>query len=299
MDIRTLRYFLAVAQEESISKAADVLHMTQPPLSRQLKALEEELETALFTRGSRKVTLTRDGEILCKWASQIVRLMDHAKEELSASKGEISGDIWIGAAESASVRHMLKAAKKMQQLHPHIRFHIFSGNAQAVLSELDRGLLDFGVLVAPANIDNYNYIQLPTRDTWGVLMLKSSALAAKSTVSPKDLWELPLIVSRQSLEQNDISGWIRRDLTELRIAGTYNLLFNAALMVEAGLGYAICLDKLIGAGEESPLCFRPLAPVLEAGLYIVWKKHYVLSGAAERFLTTLNEQCEKDLETPE
>ncbi len=287
MEIRVLRYFLAVAREESISAAAEFLHLTQPTLSRQLMDLEEELGTKLFLRGKRKITLTEDGVLLRQRAGEIVDLVDKTTGAFHQSEEHINGDIYIGAGETDAMRLIAQVAKKLQTAYPHIRFHLFSGNAEDVSERLDKGLLDFGILIEPADMKKYDFIKLPATNTWGLLMRRDCPLAAKKTIQPADLWPLPLITSRQALAQNELSGWIGKNFSALHIVTTYNLVFNASLMVEEGIGYALCLDKLVHTAGGSKLCFRPLEPKLEVGLDIVWKKYQVFSKAAEKFLQRL------------
>ncbi len=289
MDVRVLRYFLAVAQEESISGAAEYLHLTQPTLSRQLMDLEEELGKKLFIRGSRKVTLTEDGLLLRKRASEIVALVDKTESEFHETEGEISGDVYIGGGETAAMRLIAQTARELQEQYPHIRYHLYSGNGDDVMERLDKGLLDFGLLIEPVDLKKYDHFHLPVTDTWGVLMRKDSPLAEKTSVHPEDLWDIPLLISRQSMIEHGLSSWTRRDYRELNIVATYNLLFNAALMVEAGMGYAVCLDKLVNTMDTSELCFRPMAGGMGAGMDIAWKKYQMFSKAAQKFLERLQE----------
>ena len=217
MDIRVLQYFLAVAREASITKAAQSLNMTQPPLSRQLKELEEELGKQLFIRGNRRVTLTEEGMILRKRAEEMVELMEKTKAEVSSSGENISGEIYIGGGETEGIRLIAKAAEKIQRKHPGISYHLFSGNADDVTERLDRGLLDFGILIEPADIKKYDFIRLPTKDRWGLLMRRDHPLAEKSGIQPEDLQGLPLIASRQSLAHNELSGWLGKQYESLQI----------------------------------------------------------------------------------
>ncbi|MCD8068683.1 MAG: LysR family transcriptional regulator, partial [Lachnospiraceae bacterium] len=199
MDIRVLQYFLAVAREESITKAAESLHMTQPPLSRQLKDLEDELGKQLLIRGSKKVTLTEDGILLRQRAEELVELMEKTKNEITASDYDIHGDVYIGGGESDAMSFLAQIAFDLQQEYPHIHYHIYSGDSERVTEKLDKGLIDFGLFVAaPTDIEKYNYIRLPMRDTWGVLMRDDSPLADKDFIYAKDLWDKPLIVSHQA-----------------------------------------------------------------------------------------------------
>lgn len=290
MDIRILQYFLTVAQEESITKAAETLRMTQPPLSRQLKDLEEELGKQLLIRGSKKVTLTEDGKLLRKRAEEMVELMEKTKAELASSSENINGEIFIGGGETDAVSFLAQAAHNLQKEHPLIRYHIYSGDAGHVTERLDKGLIDFGLLVEPVDITKYDYIRLPIKDTWGVLMRKDSPLAKKGNICAEDLQDKPLIVSHQTYAGSEMSAWLKTDISKLNIVATYDLIYNASHFVKKGLGYAVCLDKLINTSGNSNLCFKPLYPALEAGLCIVWKKHQILSRASDSFLRQLKEE---------
>lgn len=290
MELRVLRYFLAVAREESISAAAASLHLTQPTLSRQLMDLEAELGKTLFVRGNRKVTLTQDGVFLRKRAHEILDLVERTQSAFRHSEEALSGDVYVGGGESDAMRLVARAAGTLQAAHPQVHFHLYSGNADDVGERLEKGLLDFGILIGTADLTKYDYLQLPCYDTWGVLMRRDSPLVAKAGIRPEDLWDRPLIVSRQAMIKSNLSNWLRQDFGALNIVSTYNLLFNASLMVEEGLGYALALDRLINTGGDSPLCFRPLEPVLHSELYVVWKKYQVFSQAAEAFLSLLRAQ---------
>lgn len=287
MELRVLRYFLAVAREESISRAAEFLHITQPTLSRQLIEMEKALGKKLFIRGNRKITLTEAGMFLFKRAQEIVDLVDNTEAEFTRSDEIISGEIHIGGGETDAVRIVAKTVKKLRVNYPNIRYHLFSGNADDVTERLDRGLLDFGILIEPADIKKYYYLRLPATDTWGILMRKDSPLASLNTIKSEILWNLPLLCSRRTLVRNKISGWLEDDYEKLNIIVTYNLIYNAALMVEEGVGYALCLDKLVNTTSNSNLCFKPLEPRVEVNLDIVWKKYQVFSRAAGLFLNQL------------
>lgn len=289
MELRVLRYFLAAAREESISRAAESLHLTQPTLSRQIMDLEEELGIRLLNRGNknRKITLTDEGRLFRKRAEELVELADKVRSEFSAAEGPVSGDVYIGGGETEAMSLVAKAAVELQRDYPHIRYHLFSGNAADVADRLDNGLLDFGILVGEADLTKYDYLPLPIVDVWGVLMREDSPLAKKTAVRQKDLSEIPLILSQQSLASNELSGWYGGTFRESNVVATYNLIYNAALMVASGFGYAVTLDKLVNTAGGSGLCFRPLAPRLEARLCIVWKKHREFSKTAELFLQKL------------
>lgn len=294
MELRLLEYFLAVAREQNITAAAESLHISQPALSTQLKNMEDELGKQLLIRGvkgSRKVILTEEGMILRKRAEEMLLLMRRTEEEITGSNETIAGNVFIGAGETETVRLFAKVAKKLQQKYPDIRYNISSGNAEHVLEYLDKGLIDFGLLFTEIDAQKYEAIPVPIKDTWGVLMRKDSPLAEKEVICPEDLWDKPLIVSHQKGDDVYLNQWLHREESELHIVATYNLLFNASLLVDEGLGYALCYDKLINT-QGSNLCFRPFSPHLEACGYIVWKKYQVFSKATNIFLQYLREMLE-------
>ncbi len=293
MDIRVLQYFLAVAREERITKAAETLRMTQPPLSRQLKDLEEELGKQLLIRGSKKIMLTEDGMLLRKRAEELVDLMEKTKSELASSNENINGEIYIGCGETEAISFLAQAARNLQENHPLIHYHIYSGDAERVMERLDKGLIDFGLFVSHADISKYDSIKLPMKDTWGVLMRKDSPLAEKEMVQAEDLWDKPLILSHQASINSEMFSWLKADISKLNVVATYDLVYNAAQFVKKGFGYVIALDKLINTTGDSNLCFRPLLPALHAELCIVWKKYQVLSRASNTFL----KQLQKELKT--
>lgn len=296
MELRVLKYFLAVAREGSITGAANSLHLTQPTLSRQLQELENELKQKLLVRGKYKVTLTSEGMILRKRAQEIVDLVDKTEAEFQAISDTISGDIYIGGGETDSMKYIAKIIKDIQEQYPEVKFHIYSGNAEDVTEKLDRGLLDFGVLIQPIDLSKYDYITLPEKDVWGVIMRKDNPLSEKDFITLDDVLNMPILASRQmSPKYSKDSGfldWFGDKYEKLKIAATYNLLYNAAIMVKAGVGNAISLDKLANTSQESDLCFRPLFPRLESGLDIAWKKYQVFSPAAKLFLDKLHEAFE-------
>ena len=283
MDIRVLRYFVTVAREGSITNAANFLHVTQPTLSRQLKELEEDLGKKLFIRSTTKIKLTEEGMLLRKRAEDILDMVEKTRDEFRSMNDITGGDIRIGGAETHAIKYIAQATIAIQERYPNIRYHLYSGNADDVMDHLDRGLLDYCLLVMPVDLSKYNYITLPTRETWGVVMRKDSPLAAKKTVRANDLAKLPLICSRQALER-EIANWFGEKFDALKIVSTYNLFYNASIMVEEGAGYMIALDGLVNTGNESSLTFRPLSPKLESGLCLAWKKYQVFSRAEELLL---------------
>lgn len=288
MELRVLQYFLAVAREQSISGAAEFLHLSQPTLSRQLKDLEEELGKQLFIRGNRKITLTEEGVLLRKRAGEILELVKKTEQEIALSDDTVAGDIYIGAGETDAIRVIAKAAQQLQRKYPEVRLHIASGDAADVVEKLDKGLIDFGILFDPQDLSKYNYLKIPEKDTWGVLMRRDAALAQKACIRPEDLWDKPLILSRQHREGSALLMWLNRSEADLHIVATYSLLYNGSILVNEGIGYAITLDRIINT-NGSNLCFRPLAPTLQAGLCVVWKKYQVFTKAAELFLDSLQQ----------
>ena len=289
MELRVLKYFLATAQQESISKAAQVLHITQPTLSRQLMDLENELKTKLLIRGKRnkKITLTDEGKLLMARAQEIIELADKTESEFLYDEKNIAGEIYIGGGETDAMRVVARAAKKFALKYKNIKFHLYSGNGEDVKEKLDKGLLDFGLFIEPFDKKEFDFINLSQKDKWGVLMRKDTKLAKKNFITPKDLKDIPILSSRQFLVKNLISGWLGDDFGKLNIVGTYNLLFNASIMVDEGFGYALCIDKLINFTGKSNLCFKPLKPTLEAGVLFAWRKNSPLSKCAKLFIKEL------------
>lgn len=294
MEIRVLKYFLIVAREGSITAAANSLHLTQPTLSRQLKDLEKELGQKLFIRGSHSVSLTTEGTILRKRAEEIIDMVCKTEAEFMSITKSIGGDIYIGGGETESMKYIAKVMKNLQLEYPEIQYHIYSGNAEDVTEKLDKGLLDFGLLIQPTDLSKYDYITLPSKDVWGLLMRKDSPLAAKEVIKIEDIANIPLICSRQVLERNRnenyFTEWFNDSFGKLNMVANYNLIFNAAIMVEEGIGYAVCLDRLVNTSQKSHLCFRQFSPKLESGLNVVWKKNQIFSPAANIFLTKLREK---------
>lgn len=290
MEIRVLRYFLAVAQEGSVTRAARALHLTQPTLSRQIRELEEELGQTLFSRGGRELSLTREGLLLRQRAEEIVGLAEITEKEFrSLGEKTVSGDLSLGCGESKALSFVTDALKVLQDEHPLIIPHFFSGNGEIVMDRLDKGLLDFAVLMGAENTERYYSLPLSNHDTWGLLMNKDDPMAQKKAITAEDLLDIPLILSSQSLSRDELSGWLGFPMSRLHIAATYTLLFNGSLMVRSGLGYALCFDHIAPSGKDSPFAFRPLTSPLS----LVWKKHQILSAPAEAFLAKIREAGEK------
>jgi len=299
MEIRVLKYFLAVAEVGTITGAAKVLHLTQPTLTRQLKDLEKELGQQLLIRTNHNVSLTSEGLILRKRAQEIVDMVEKTENELTTLKESIEGEVFIGSGETYSLKIITRIIKGIQREYPNVRFNIFSGNAEDIKEKLENGLLDFGILIQPTDISKYDYITLPSKDTWGLIMRKDSELSSKEFITKKDLLNVPLITSKQVSQRTNVKNayneWFDKDLSKLNIVATYNLIYSAGLMVEDEIGYALGLDKLIDTSKDSNLCFRPLEPKLEAGLDIVWKKGQIFSPSSKLFLSKLQEKIKRKL----
>lgn len=292
MELRVLQYFLAVAREQSIIRAAESLHLSQPTLSTQIKNMEKELGKQLLIRGSngsRKVTLTEEGMILRKRAEEILELVKKTENEIVLSDKILVGDIYIGAGETDGMRLLAWTAGKLRNEHPGIHYHICSGNSKYVTENLDKGLLDFGLIFGNPDLKKYDSLPLPFKDVWGVLMPADDFLAEKESISPEDLWDKPLLISQEETDGGPLLQWMKKRRDSLNITVAYNLLFNASLFVEEGLGYAICFDKIIPTAGNRPLVFRPLNPPLEAEMNLIWKKYQIFSKPAEKFLNILKE----------
>lgn len=283
MEIRLLEYFTAVAREENITHAANSLHIAQPTLSLQLKTLEKELGKPLFIRGKRKITLTKEGVVLRRRAEEILSLVKIAEQEVSSEDNDIRGTVSIGSGETEAMNLALKAANILHSEHPHVSFHLFNGDAQAITERLDQGILDFGILMEPVDHSKYTHISLPISDSWGVLMPEDAALSSQKYISPSDLYNVPLIVPNRSELQMQLSAWLQKDLSLLQISATYNLIHTASLSVRNNLGYALVLNKLTYTEQERGLVFRPLIPSMEEKLCIAWKKYQTFSKAAELY----------------
>ncbi|MDE5604330.1 MAG: LysR family transcriptional regulator [Eubacterium sp.] len=289
MELRVLNYFLAVAREENITKAAEMLHVTQPTLSKQLMDLEDEIGKKLFIRGNRKITLTEEGVLLRKRAEEIVDLVSKTEKELEQSDDTISGDIFIGAGETNGFRWLLNVANKIKKEHPDIHYHISSGDVIDVLYNLDKGIIDFALVFGSVDTNKYDCVLLPPKDTWGVLMRKDSELADKAFISPEDLYDKPLIVSRQAHKKQEFASLFGKRYQKLNIVATHNLIYNASLMVDEGFGYALTFDKIINT-ENTNLKFIPFKPAVTADMHLIWKKNQIFSKASEKFLNCILEE---------
>jgi len=297
MELRVLNYFLTVAREGGLTGASEVLHVTQPTMSRQIQELEEELGQKLFIRTTRSMVLTPEGMLLRKRAEEILEMAERTKSEFSAMGSTVEGDVLIGSGETFALKQITDLMAQIREEYPGIHFQIYSGNAEEVAERLEKGLLDFGVFVEPADISRYNSIRLPVLDTWGLILRKDHPLAQKEHITREDLGDVPLIMSRQEMAAqkagNNYLDWFGGSYKLLNVVAGYTLMYNGALMVRSGLGCAVGLDRIVNTTETSDLCFRPFDPPLEAGIVVVWKKYQVFSKAAEMLLEKMKKVFEK------
>ena len=288
LELKTLRYFLAVADEQSFTKAAEALYVTQPALSRQMMALENELGVQLYNRGSRSITLTESGQRLRERAQEIVALVDKASSDLAAANEEIAGSICIGAGESFTSVAVAKAAARLRERCPRITYHLRSGNAVDLLQRLDAGQLDFCLIIQPVDISRYHSWRAAERDTWGLIVRRDNPLADKDAIERDDLLREPLIFSEQNTGSFSLNqpfmDWFGAGFETLNVVATYNLAFNATLFAAEGFGSVVALTNQLRLDQASDLVFRPFAPLLQAESHLVWKKNRALSPAAAEFL---------------
>ncbi len=286
MEIRTLRYFLTVAREENITHAAEILHVTQPTLSKAMKGLEDELGKKLFTRHSFSIRLTEEGILLRNRAEDLVSMADKIAQEFVTMDDITGGDIYLGLAESYQIRALARAIREFRKQYSELRYHITSGDTEQVTEKLDKGLLDFAVLAEKPDTGKYDYLVFPQADVWGLVFPADDPLAQKKTISVDDLMGLPLFCSEQSWH-SDIPRWCGERIRELRLEGSFRLAYNGSMFARDGLGYLLTFDHLIDTSPDSGLVFRPLSPRLETKLYLIWKKYQSFSPIAERFLKHL------------
>lgn len=289
MDLKSLRYFLAIADEGSISAAAESLNLSQPNISRQMTLLEKELGAKLFERGSRRIVLTEEGMLLRRRAVEILQLADTAVTEIGSAGKDVIGTVRIGCGETDAMRVVARAIRRFSETYPMARFELHSGNAEDVSDLLERGLVDFGVLIEPTDKTRYDYLSFPTDIRWGALVRRDDPLARLHGVSPSDISGRRVIVSRQNMAANGISGWMGPDFPEPDVVATYNLLFNASLLVSEGVGIALCLEGIVNTSGDSDLVFVPFEPELRVGMSLVWKKNSVQGRAQRLFLDGLRE----------
>ena len=294
MDLRILRYFLAVADEGNITRAAERLHVSQPALSMQLSALEDELGHKLLERSARGIELTGKGLALKRRANDLVDLAERVETEIKTSdEDEIAGTVSIGAGETPAFRFVADAAAELRRKNPHLRFDISSGNGEDILARLHNGTLDLGVLVGPGRYSGYDYFTLPYEHRWGLAIAVDSPLAAKKCISPKDAKAATLICSRQAMVREFISGWLGCPFDKIRVAATYNLFYNAAMLVETGVGAAICIDGVIPHEFADHVVFRPFAPALKSDIYLAWRRNMTLPPAANALLAAVRAKMDR------
>ena len=289
MEIRVLRYFLMVAREENITKAAELLHITQPPLSRQLMQLEDELGTKLFKRSNHSIRLTEDGMLLKRRAQELVQLADKTEMEFKRGEEVVSGNIAVGSGETNSVRELADIIGRFQKRYPLVQYDLYTANADDIKDRLDKGILDIGLLTEPVDIGKYNFIRLKRKERWGVLVRADSKLAEKSSVSPQDLLDVPIFLAQRPLVKNELEGWFGEYYDRIHVAGTYNLINNVAVMVEKKIGVALCFRL---QNHFDGLKYIPLSPEVETGAVIVWKKAQIGSRTMYQFISFIREYQE-------
>ena len=286
MEIRTLRYFLAVAREENMTRAAEILHVTQPTLSKQLKSLEEELGKKLFTRHSFSIKLTDEGILLRDRAEDLVQMADKIEQEFLSLDDITGGELYFGLAESYQIKYLARAIKVFKEQYPSLHYHITSGDTEQIADKLDKGLLDFLVLAELPDNRKYEYISFPESDVWGLIIPADDPLAEKETISVSDLKGLPLFCSDQAWN-NELKEWAGNDFPDLTQEGSFRLAYNGSIFTRERLGYLLTFKNLIDTSEGSGLVFRPLSPRLETMLYITWNRYQTFTPIAERFLQYL------------
>lgn len=281
MELRVLRYFLMAAREENITRAAELLHITQPTLSRQLMQLEEELGTRLFNRSNHSIQLTEDGMLLKRRAQELVQLADKVEREFQRGEEEISGNIAIGSGETSNMQELADMILEFQKKYPLVQYDLYTATADDIKEKLDKGLLDIGLLTEPVDIIKYNFIRMKRKETWGVLVRKDSPLAKKHEIHPEDLLDVPVFLAQRELVKNEIEGWFGDCYEQVHIAGTYNLINNAAVLVRKGIGVAFCFWLQTRFDD---LEYIPISPQIETGAVIVWKKAQIVSSTMYQFL---------------
>ncbi len=290
MELRVLRYFLEIAREGNMTKAAERLHVTQPTLSKQIKELELELGKKLFIRGSTNLRLTDEGMLLRKRTEDLISMADKIEREFQTLDEITGGDIYIGCAESYLVKYLARAVSRLNENYANIHYHITSGDTEQVTERLDRGLLDFALIVEPPDLSKYTYFEVPEHDTWGAIMRKDCPLAKKEYIEISDILPYPVFCSEQSAKI-DLPRWCKEHIDRLNIMATFNLSGNAAVFAREGLGVVLTFDKLIEISEESDLCFRQIIPALHTKMYVIWKKYQIFTPAAELLLEELKKIC--------
>jgi DNA-binding transcriptional LysR family regulator len=289
LDIRVFKYFLTVANVGNITKAAEILHITQPTLSRQLMDLEEELGSRLFVRGKRQITLTNSGLLFQQRVKEIVSLLDKTERDLVEQNDMIGGIVSIGCVESTVSRALPELLEKFSNQHPRVQYELYSADGDDIREKIDRGNIDIGILLEPIETAKYDYIRLPHQEKWGVLMRRDDPLAQKKYVRIQDMLSLPLIIPRRTIVQNEITSWLGVENDSLCIYASHNLLTNAMLLVERKLGYAICVSGAYTIRESNSTCFVPFEPERITTHVIAWKKNKIFSSATAHFIQFIKE----------
>lgn len=284
MELRVLRYFLTVVHEENITRAADILHITQPTLSRQLAAMEEELGVRLFDRGSRRIVLTEEGMLLRRRAEEIISLADKTEQELAVQGASLEGKITIGAGESASMQQLAACCDAFQTRYPLVTFDLLTAAADVVQEQMDKGLIDVGLLIEPVDMSKYDYIRMEVKEEWGVFMRSEDPLAQETGISADVLAQLPLILPRRLSMQSELANWFGGAYSQLNIRFTSNLSTNSCIMVRKRLGYALAIRGSMPFLDGRHLAFVPLSPALRATSVLAWKRQQPFSPAATRFI---------------
>ncbi|HIX68021.1 MAG TPA: LysR family transcriptional regulator [Candidatus Anaerostipes excrementavium] len=294
METRLLQYFLAAARELNITRAAESLYIAQPTLSRQLMELEQQLGKQLFIRGKRKLTLTEEGEFLRGRAQEILDLIDNTEAAFRTEETNLSGHITIGCGETIAMDKITNILADFHHKYPDVKFHTYSGDADSILDRLDKGLVDIGLLLGPIRQEKYDYLNLHQKDVFGLLMPEDCKLACQESINIDQLKSLPMILAEQTFSGHQELEWFGADYSVMNVVATYSLIYNATFLVERGIGYALCLDKLVNTQGRN-LTFRPIVPELSVDLYIVTKKYQTFSPAAKIFLQMVQEKLEKGI----
>ncbi len=281
MELRVLKYFLMAAREENITKAANLLHITQPTLSRQLMQLEEELGVKLFHRGKYHIVLTDEGMLLRRRAQEMIELEEKTKREFSKDGAQLAGEIAIGCGETRNMTFLSKKMAEFRRLHPLVHYDIYSATADDIKERMEKGILDIALLMEPVDIGKYEFVRMPQREQWGALVCADSPLADKETLSPDDLTGQPIIIAKRESVQNELANWFGDTYDKMEIAATYNLILNAANMVRNGVGAALCFQL---DNRYDDLRFIPLRPRLETGAVLAWKKNQTFSETSSQFI---------------
>lgn len=284
MEIRVLRYFLTVIREESITRAAEILHITQPTLSRQLAQLEEELGVTLFTRGTRKITLTHEGILMRRRAEEIIELVDKAEKEVSQQNEVLEGTISLGCGDLHAVQILAKIIASFSSLYPKVNFDLYTASADHIKERIDKGLTDIGLLLEPVDLSKYEFIRIPQKEHWVALLPADSPLTEKDFITPNDLLNIPLILPYRSNMQSELANWFGEKFDQINVLFKSNLISNAAVMVQQGLACAIVIEGSSSFWDSKFIQTRPLRPDLSTSTAIAWKRNQPFTLATSKFI---------------